>query len=333
MGRVITGLEFHDRLPVMDLVSRWTRACGRACLLGCLATLTFACRSPLPGDGAAGDGGADASRSLPTGKELLAAHAAACGGVAAAASIRSLKIDSRIEIRGQAIRADAEYQWREDGRFLQVQRIEGVGEVVSGFDGVDVWSQDPIYGDRVLSGEERAQALWLASPVSWARYAEYVAEANTTGRRTAAGRTSYEVELKINGGATATARVDAQTKRLTALSMEVISPSGAQPVTVAFEDYRAVAGYEMAHVQVVTSATGIIREEYRVVVANAPLQDGVFARRKSAEVKQVAKRDLDGDGLADRSGEQASPDAASRPRPPAEPAVASPDAARVGREE
>jgi len=286
----------------MEFTSRCVRGLRPVRLLACVASLVFvaACGPSSPSDRDAASKGSEPGATLPNGMDLLAAHAAACGGVAAAEAIRSLRIESRVEIGGQAINADAEYQWRNDGRFLQVQRIEGVGELASGFDGVDVWSQDPIYGDRVLSGLERAQALWLASPVSWAMYARYVEEATTKARRIVGDRTLYEVELKIKGGARATASFDEETKRLAELSIDMISPSGAQPVTVTFDAYRSVVGYEMAHVQTVKSTTGIIREEYRSVVANSPLGDRVFARRREAAAPAVRGSDFDGDGVADR---------------------------------
>ena len=218
----------------------------------------------------------------PAGMDIVAAHAAACGGTEAAAAIESLTIMSRVEIGGQGITVDAEYHWRNDDRFLQRQRIEGVGELLSGFDGVEVWSQDPIYGDRVLEGPERAQALWLASPISWARYSDYVEKATTVGRRTVEGRSVMEVELVIKGGVTATARFDEEHGRLAELSMEVFSPSGAQPVTMVFSEYRPVAGYEMPHRQLVRASTGEMREAYLEVRVNPPLGDDVFARRRTA---------------------------------------------------
>ncbi len=265
----------------------------RGALLTWIAAAVAGCPSNSANDTNATSTTAGEVSSLPAGSDLLAAHAAACGGVAAASSIRSLKIESGVEIGGQAIRADAVYQWRNDGRFVQVQRIEGVGELRSGFDGVDVWSQDPIYGDRVLRGEERAQAQWLASPVSWAKYKDYVERATTTGRRSLGDREVYEVALVIKGGTAATARFDTGTGRLVELSMEVHSPSGAQPVTVGFEEYRPVAGYEMAHVQVVTSATGVMRETYRSVVPNTSFPDDIFVRRPAAEKTQIVPSSAD----------------------------------------
>lgn len=293
----------------MSSLSSWVR---RGALLTWMTAASTGCPSNSAVEANATSTTAGEVSRLPGGNEVLAAHAAACGGVAAAASLRSLKIESSVEIGGQSIRADAVYQWRNDGRFVQVQRIEGVGELRSGFDGVDVWSQDPIYGDRVLRGEERAQARWLASPVSWANYGDYVARATTTARRSLGAREVYEVALVIKGGTEATARFDTGTGRLVELSMEVHSPSGAQPVTVGFEEYRTVAGYDMAHVQVVTSATGVMRETYRSVVPNTSLPDEIFVRRPAAEKPEAVSPSTDA------TKDKASPSNTPSTQPPME---------------
>lgn len=224
-----------------------------------------------------------AAAATRDGMSILARHVEACGGAEAAQKIESLHIESDIRMVGQGVKARASYWWRADGRFRQRQEIEGLGVLESGFDGEVVWSQDPIFGTRELTGLEAAQATWLASPLSWANYPAYVTDAQIEGKVTVAGGDATEVALSVRDGVKATARFLDADGRLAELSMRFESPAGAQPVTFVFKDYRPVAGYEMPHAQVLRSVTGDIHESYSRVEVNAPIADERLARVVSAE--------------------------------------------------
>ena len=158
---------------------------------------------------------------------------------------------------GQGVKARASYWWRADGRFRQRQEIEGLGVLESGFDGEVVWSPDPIFGTRELTGLEAAQATWLASPLSWANYPAYVTDAQIEGKVTVAGGDATEVALSVRDGVKATARFPTRTVASPSCPCG-LNPPRVQPVTFVFKDYRPVAGYEMPHAQVLRSVTGDI---------------------------------------------------------------------------
>ena len=216
--------------------------------------------------------------ALPSAKAILDRHVASCGGASAAEKIESLHIQSEVDLGAQGLKARAEYWWRRDGRFRQTQQVEGVGVLQSGYDGTAVWSSDPIFGMRVLEGAERAQAMWLSSPLSWARHADFIEQAKVLGRSRQGDAAQLDVALTLRGGGNATAHFDEATGRLRAIDMKFVSPSGAQPVHFEFEDYRAVGGYAMPHAQVLRAVTSDVRESYRAVEVNVPVDDATLAQ-------------------------------------------------------
>lgn len=239
--------------------------------------------------GAAASDAAPAVPELPAAEAILDRAAVAMGGKEAIAGVESFYYRGTIEVVGQNIRGDLEIWWK-GGDFFMTQAVPGIGEMRAGKQGDEIWSEDPIYGRRKLSGVEAEQHAWASSLLLAAEWQRYFDRAKTVGKRVADGHTIYDVELAAASGLQVVMSFDADTGLQVGQSLEQVTPMGRQPFDVRFEDYRQVDGIEIAFRQVIDAKIQQMVQVITEVRINPDVDESKFAYpRTGADVVRQPK--------------------------------------------
>ena len=90
--------------------------------------------------------------------EVLADYARAIGGEEAWSHHKTLHVKLSIEVKGMQFAGTHERYATAAGQMLDVMEISGVMSARQGTDGKVSWSEDPIYGVRILAGAEEEEA-------------------------------------------------------------------------------------------------------------------------------------------------------------------------------
>lgn len=99
---------------------------------------------------------AASAQPLPPAADIIARHVAAIGGRDAVLAIVSLQQKGTFEIRETGMRGATELL-SAPNRVLVKQTLDGIGDMLSGYDGTVGWSSDPMSGPRLMQGKELLQ--------------------------------------------------------------------------------------------------------------------------------------------------------------------------------
>lgn len=192
------------------------------------------------------DASGDPGKHLPEPAVLLAAHVEAAGGKAAADSIKSLYIESSIDVDEQNLHGTAKVWWSING-FYTEEAIPGLGITRAGSDGTVYWADDPVAHLRELSGSEAEQYQWASNVFLATDWRSHFPKAETIGIREVEGKQLVDVKLETKLGEQVTMTFDQNSHLLVRQKFEQIGPTGKVPVEVVLSDYRPVSGYLFAH--------------------------------------------------------------------------------------
>ncbi|MEZ4381095.1 MAG: hypothetical protein R3A79_07085 [Nannocystaceae bacterium] len=250
--------RLHSRAGLVGRLSSLSLGLSLALLVGACADSsgTDAAAKAESSADASADKAADAppKEAMPAAEELLAASVDALGGAANFEAIRSYYVESQMNVDGLGLSGTAQTWWA-GGDFYVETDMPGVGLVRLGSQGDKIWSDDPINGMRMITGIEAEQAAWSTSrclALDWKRYfdsAETTALVDGEG-----GRRLAEITFKSAGGDEVILRLDAATKMPVSQSFKQANPLGSMPVTVTFDDFREVAGTQVAYKQFVDAS-------------------------------------------------------------------------------
>src|SRR5438552_15569572 len=90
--------------------------------------------------------------------DILADYVTAVGGAEAMNKIKSVHLKRRLEVKGMQFNGTEERSATATGQALAVMEITGVMKGRQGTDGKLQWSDDPVFGLRVLTGAEEEEA-------------------------------------------------------------------------------------------------------------------------------------------------------------------------------
>ena len=180
---------------------------------------------------------------LPGAVEILSRYTRAVGGERAIRQYRSRRAVGRFELRAQGISGPIEILAAAPDRTLIRITLEGLGELLRGYDGSIGWSVDPAVGPRVLSGRELEEAQYAADFYSDIyRPADY-ASMTVVGRSPFEGRDCFAVKLVRHSGFESLEYFDAQSGLRIGARMTSTSMMGSVPdVVTVFGEYRAFGG-------------------------------------------------------------------------------------------
>jgi hypothetical protein len=83
-------------------------------------------------------------------------------GVANAAKIRTVQVTGTVSYPAQGLQGRLEAYYKSPNKFFAKITLQGVGEILQGYDGKIGWAKNPMTGLRELQGAELAQLRWSA---------------------------------------------------------------------------------------------------------------------------------------------------------------------------
>src|SRR5829696_7159588 len=180
---------------------------------------------------------------LPGAVEILSRYTRAVGGERAIRQYWSRRAVGRFELRAQGISGPIEILAAAPNRTVIRITLEGLGELLRGYDGTIGWSVDPAVGPRVLSGRELEEAQYAADFYSDIyRPADY-SSMMVVGRGPFEGHDCFTVKLVRHSGFESIEYFDTQSGLRIGGRMTSTSMMGSVPdVVTVFGEYREYGG-------------------------------------------------------------------------------------------
>jgi hypothetical protein len=192
---------------------------------------------------------ASADDPLPKAEDVLDKYVEATGGKAAYEKLKNRVAKGTMEIVGAGLKGKlVAYQAPPNKTKTEVE-FENLGKIVEATDGNVVWEVNPITGDRVIDGDEKAEKLLHNAFNGELRWKEMYDKAECTGVEDVNGKPAYKVVLtpKAGAGKPTTEFYDKashlQVKSLTTAK----TPMGELEVEMYPSDYKKVDDVLIAH--------------------------------------------------------------------------------------
>lgn len=99
---------------------------------------------------------------LPAAKEITDKYVKALGGREALLKHKSSLEKGTMELSPMGVKGTFETFIRSDSRVLTRVSLQGIGEILEGFDGTTAWTSNPLQGSRVKEGKELEQVKRLS---------------------------------------------------------------------------------------------------------------------------------------------------------------------------
>jgi len=184
-------------------------------------------------------------------EEILADYVQAVGGAEAMNKLKSVHLKRRLEVKGMQFTGTEERSATATGQMLTVMEITGVTKARQGTDGKVQWSEDQIFGLRVLTGAEEEEAridsTWNADLHLKELYQKL--RSVPPPEPPPAGKSWECVEMTPKLGKPLVACFDAETHLRTMQKGVRATPQGETPVKASFSDWRTVKGLKMPYTE------------------------------------------------------------------------------------
>lgn len=223
---------------------------------------------------------ADAPSTLPSAKAVIDKYVVAIGGRDALKDRKSRYQTGTISLSPMGLKGTVESFSRSDDRALTKLNIDGVGEILEGYDGTTAWTVNPIQGSRVKEGKELLQSKRNSTFRRELDIDKAYSSLRVRGVEKVGDRDTYVVVASSESLPDDILYFDTETGLMLRSDGISITPEGEQAVTSFFEDYRDVDGIKIAHrvraktpaFEITTIVTGI---KYGVA-----MEDAIFSRPK-----------------------------------------------------
>lgn len=188
-----------------------------------------------------------ASAQLPKGEDVLEKYIKATGGKEAYEKLTNQVMHGKMEIVGAAIKGPVKTYSAIPVKMRVEVELEGIGKIEQGTDGKVVWEKNPLTGNRILMGEERATMLRRATFNSDIHWRKLYKTATCEAEEKLDGKTVYKVVLTPESGKPATHYYDKESGLLVKMMMVMESPMGELPSESTISDYKKVDGVLIPH--------------------------------------------------------------------------------------
>jgi hypothetical protein len=199
------------------------------------------------------------AQEAPPADEVIERYVAAIGGPGAHTSPRSIRTSGVVEMPGLGLQGTFEVLQLLPNRSLTRVTIPGIGEIMSGFDGVSGWTLDPLVGASLMQGAELAQAQERANILAILRDPSLVVSRETIELSDSDGEACWSVRLVWASGGDSLDCYSRDTGLLLASEDAEVTPMGELLVTTRFSDYESFYGM-MLPTRLVQSAMGQVQE-------------------------------------------------------------------------
>lgn len=218
---------------------------------------------------------------LPSAKKILAKYLQAIGGRAANEKFKTRLTKGTLEFAPVGIKGTFETYAAAPDKSYNKTNLQGIGEIVEGFDGTTAWSVNPIQGNRVKEGEELLQTKLISSFYRDTNLEKLYPKMEVKGTEKVGDKETYVVVATPNGLAPETFYFDVKSGLLVRSDMTVVSPEGKITTQTFYDDYREVDGvktaYKMRAVLPQFEIITIITE----IKNDVKVEDSLFAKPKA----------------------------------------------------
>jgi len=223
---------------------------------------------------------ATAAVKLPTAQEILAKYVQALGGKAVNEKIKSRFTKGTVELAPLGVKGTFETYAAAPNKSINRTNLDGIGELIEGFDGVTAWSINPLSGNRDKAGEELAQAKLIYDFYRETKLEKLYSKMEVKGIEKVGASDAYVVTATPDGLPLETLYFDTISGLLVRQDATLVSPEGKQPVKVFYEDYRDVDGAKiffksrtiLPQLELITTNTEVKN--------NVAVEDAKFAKPK-----------------------------------------------------
>jgi len=207
-----------------------------------LAALLFApYQAPAPAKPAAQE------ETLPDAREIINRHIKAIGGAQAVMAHKSMHATGTLSVPASGISGPIEiFGAKEPDRVLVKTSVQGIGDILEGFDGSHAWSMSPMTGPMLKVGKELDQAKLDADFYSELRDPKKYPQVKTIEKVPFEGRPCYKVQLSRIDGSVDFDLYDAATGLRAGSITTRESPMGTITVTSVTSDYKKFGDMMMA---------------------------------------------------------------------------------------
>ncbi len=213
---------------------------------------------------------------IPSAESILDTFFEVTGGEEAYQKVKTRVTKGTLEIVGAGLKGDIEIYQTEPNKLVSTVEFEGLGQIVQGTDGKAAWELNPLTGDRVLDGDEKADFLREArlDETAWREDYEKV---ECTGVEDLDGKPTYKVIMTPKQGNASTNFYDKESGLLVKSSRTVESPMGQIPVEIFVSDYQEVDGLKIPFKSTQKVLTQELKTEIKEVQQNVEIGADRFA--------------------------------------------------------
>jgi hypothetical protein len=205
---------------------------------------------------------ARAQDDLPKAEDVLSKYIEATGGAEAYKALSSRKVTGTIEFAGAGLKGSLTLMQQAPANMKTVLELEGVGTFTQGTDGTTAYEINPISGERLLEGAEKAAFLREAAFNAELNWQEYYSKAETTGTEDVEGTKCLVVEMTPKEGPIETRYYAADSGLLVQTKRTIQSPMGEIPVESIVADYKEVDGIKIPF----KSTEKVVGQEVRTTI-------------------------------------------------------------------
>jgi hypothetical protein len=232
----------------------------------------------------------DLPAKLRAPEEILADYVRAIGGAEAMNKIKSVHLKRKLEVKGMQFSGTEERKATAAGQLRVDMEITDVTKARQGTDGKVQWSDDQIFGLRILTGAEEEEARIDATWNSELHLKElYQKLRSVPSPEPTVGRTWECVEMTPKLGKPLTACFDADTHLRTMQKGIRATPQGETPVRSIFSDWRTVKGVKVPWVEELTMGPVTMVARVTELKFDEKFPPSVFALPKAAMKAKPAK--------------------------------------------
>ncbi|MCS7209455.1 MAG: hypothetical protein NZ874_07780 [Fimbriimonadales bacterium] len=223
-----------------------------------------------------------AQQAKPQNAQQLLERAAQAMGTAQYAKFRTVQVVGTVQYPQQGMQARIEIFYKAPNKTLSKINLQGVGEILQGFDGKVGWEKNPLTGLRELQGAELAQLRLSAEAGASNDIRKILRNPKLEAKQEkVGGRSAYVITARTPWGAPIKVYLDSQRYLLLRTDMEAAVPQGKLNLTSFYEDYRKVDGvmYPFRIRQSTAGIEAVLKVER--VRHNAPISDAIFRKPKN----------------------------------------------------
>lgn len=230
-----------------------------------------------------------AAEPLPKAEDILDRFVKETGGKEAYEQVKSIVMTGTIQVM-MDMKGTLSLSVVRPGKMRSEVEFDQLGKIVSGSDGVTVWSENPMQGPRILEGDERELTLESSRISEEANWRERYTKVECVGVEDVNGKPAYKVVL-TSKGSPRTAFYDKESGLLVKQHFTMKSDMGEMPMDILISDYKKVGEQLMLpHKTKMSLMTQEITTTFDKIEINVEVPESRF--ELPAEIKELqAKKD------------------------------------------